>query len=129
MKLLFTAVTICFGFKGGEVVPSFFVGATLGCVLAPILGVEAGFGAALGLVGVFCGAVNCPISSIFLAIELFGVKGLVYFAVVAAVSYMLSGRSGIYSHQHLIYSKLRASIGGEEPGSEAADGTQTRENP
>ena len=113
-KLLFTAVTISFGFKGGEVVPSFFVGATLGCVLAPLLGADAGFGAALGLVGVFCGAVNCPISSIFLSIELFGAEGLVYFAVVAAVSYLLSGRSGIYSHQRLIYSKLRASIGGEE---------------
>ena len=30
-KLLFTAVTIGSGFKGGEVVPTFFIGATLGC--------------------------------------------------------------------------------------------------
>ncbi len=126
MKLLFTAVTICFGFKGGEVVPSFFVGATLGCVLAPLLGVDAGFGAALGLVGVFCGAVNCPISSIFLSIELFGAQGLVYFAVIAAVSYMLSGRSGIYSHQHLIYSKLRASIGGESESAAASAQSEPR---
>ena len=60
------------GFKGGEVVPSFFVGATFGCVAGPLLGLPAGFGAALGLVSVFCGATNCPLASIFLAIELFG---------------------------------------------------------
>lgn len=59
-KLLFTAVTIGSGFKGGEVVPTFFIGATLGCVLGGLLGIPAGFAAALGLVCVFCGAVNCP---------------------------------------------------------------------
>ena len=107
-KLAFTALTIGVGFKGGEVVPSFFVGATFGCVAGSLLGLPGGFGAALGLVGVFCGAVNCPLSSIFLSIELFGGQGLLYFAVTCAIAYLLSGYCGLYSSQTILYSKLRA---------------------
>jgi len=107
-KLLFTAVTIGVGFKGGEVVPSFFVGATFGCVAGGLMGLPAGFGAALGLAGVFCGAVNCPLASIVLCIELFGGGGLLYFAMTCAVSYALSGYCGLYSSQTILYSKLRA---------------------
>ena len=108
LKILFTAVTLAAGFKGGEVVPSFFVGATFGCVMGPLLGVPAGFAAALGLVAVFCGATNCPIASIFLAIELFGEGGLLYFALTCGISYMLSGYTGLYSSQTILYSKLKA---------------------
>ena len=108
LKLLFTAITIGFGFKGGEVVPSFFVGATFGCWAASVMGFPAGFGAAMGLIGVFCGAVNCPIASAVLAVELFGAQGLVFFAVDCAVSYFLSGYSGLYSSQTILYSKMRA---------------------
>lgn len=107
-KLLFTAVTLAAGFKGGEVVPSFFVGAAFGCVAGPLLGLPAGFSAALGLVAVFCGATNCPIASIFLAVELFGDGGLLCFALVCGVSYMLSGYNGLYSSQTILYSKLKA---------------------
>ena len=70
LKILFTAVTLGAGFKGGEVVPSFFVGAAFGCAMGPVLGLPAGFAAALGLASVFCGATNCPLASIALAIEL-----------------------------------------------------------
>lgn len=108
LKILFTAVTLAAGFKGGEVVPSFFVGATFGCVMGPLLGIPAGFAAALGLVAVFCGATNCPIASIFLAIELFGEGGLLYFALTCGISYMLSGYTGLYSSQTILYSKLKA---------------------
>lgn len=108
LKLLFTAVTLSAGFKGGEVVPSFFVGATFGCVAGPLLGIPAGFAAAIGLVSVFNGAVNVPLASIFLAIELFGDGGLLYFAVACSISYMLSGYNGLYSSQTILYSKLRA---------------------
>lgn len=108
LKLLFTAVTLASGFKGGEVVPSFFVGATFGCVAAPLLGLPAGFGAALGLVSVFCGATNCPVASVFLSVELFGAEGLWYFALACGISYMLSGYSGLYSSQTILYSKLKA---------------------
>jgi H+/Cl- antiporter ClcA len=108
LKLIFTAITIGCGFKGGEVVPTFFIGATLGCVAGPLLGIPAGFAAALGLVCVFCGAVNCPIASIVLSVELFGGGNLIYFALGCGIAYMLSGYFGLYSSQKILYSKLRA---------------------
>lgn len=106
LKLLFTAITLGAGYKGGEVVPSFFVGATFGCVVGPLIGIPAGFGAALGLVGVFCGATNCMISSIILSVELFGSEGVLYFALVCGISYMLSGYRGLYSSQTILFSKI-----------------------
>ena len=108
LKILFTAVTIGCGFKGGEVVPSFFVGATFGCVAGSLLGLPGGVGAAVGLVSVFCGAVNCPVASVILSVELFGSGGVVYFALACAISYMLSGYCGLYSSQTILYSKKRA---------------------
>ena len=108
LKMLFTAVTLAAGYKGGEVVPSFFVGATFGCVAGPFLGIPAGFAAALGLVAVCCGATNCPLASIILAVELFGDGGMLYFALACGLSYMLSGYNGLYSSQTILYSKLKA---------------------
>lgn len=107
-KLLFTAITIGVGFKGGEVVPSFFIGATFGCVVGPLLGLSPGFSAAIGLICVFCGAVNCPIASIILSIELFGSAYLIYFAVACGIAYTLSGYVGLYSSQKIMYSKIKA---------------------
>ena len=108
LKLLFTAVTLSCGFRGGEMVPTFFIGATMGCALGPVLGIPAGFAGAVGLAAVFCGAVNCPVASVILAMELFGADGAVYFAVATAIAYMLSGYSGLYRSQKIIYSKLKA---------------------
>ena len=108
LKILFTSITLAAGFKGGEVVPSFFIGAVFGCVIGPVLGIPAGFAAAIGLICVFCGAVNCPVASIFLSIELFGSDALVYFAVACALSYVLSGYSGLYSSQKILYDKIKA---------------------
>lgn len=113
MKMLMTAATLGAGFKGGEIVPVFFTGATFGCVTAPLLGLPASFGAGLGMVSVFCGVTNCPLSSMLLAVELFGaanrfpVQSLGLFAVSIAVSYMLSGYYGLYSEQKILYSKYR----------------------
>ncbi len=108
LKLLFTVITLGCGFKGGEIVPTFFVGATLGCTIAPLIGMDPGFGAALGLVGVFCGATNAPIASMMLSIELFGVEGLPYFIIVCSASYMLSGYFSLYKSQIIVYDKLKA---------------------
>ena len=107
LKLAFTAVTLGAGFKGGEVVPSFFVGAAFGASLGPLLGIPAPCAAALGLTGVFCGASNAPLASVFLAVELFGDGGLLYYGVVCAVSFVLSGYSGLYSSQTILYSKFK----------------------
>lgn len=72
------------------------------------MGLDSGFAAAVGLVALFCGVVNCPIASFILSIELFGAQGMVLFAVACAVSYMLSGYYGLYSSQKIMYSKLKA---------------------
>jgi H+/Cl- antiporter ClcA len=107
LKILLTAITLGAGFKGGEIVPAFFAGATFGCVVGAILGLPAGFAAAVGMVAVFCGVTNCPMTSILLAYELFGGVGLPLFALGCVVAYMLSGYSGLYHAQKIVYSKLR----------------------
>ena len=104
-KLLFTAVTLGAGFRGGGIVPTFACGATFGCVAAPFLGLSPSFGGAVGMVATFCGVTNCPLSSILLAYELFGGDGLPLYALAIAVAYRLSGYSGLYSEQQIIYSK------------------------
>lgn len=108
LKILFTAVTIGAGFKGGEIVPTFFIGSTFGCVAGSLLGLDPGFGAAVGLIALFCGVVNSPIASMLLSIELFGAQGLLLFTIACGVSFMLSGYYGLYSSQKIVYSKLRA---------------------
>ena len=106
IKILFTAITLEAGFKGGEVVPSFFIGATFGCWIAPLLGIPAGFGAAIGMIGVFGGATNSFLSPLFLSVEVFQSAGFLYFAVVSIICYLFSGYSGLYSSQKIVYSKL-----------------------
>lgn len=108
LKIIFTAITIGAGYKGGEIVPTFFIGATLGCIVGGFFGIGAGFGAAIGMIALFCGVVNCPVASIILSVEIFGANGLVLFAIATAVSYMLSGYYGLYSTQKIMYSKLKA---------------------
>ena len=108
LKMVFTVITIGFGYKGGEIIPTFFIGSTMGAVIAPLLGLPAQFGAAVGLIALFCAVVNCPIASIILSIELFGSKGLIFFAIALVVSYMLSGYYSLYSGQKIMYSKRRA---------------------
>ena len=105
LKIVFTALTLGAGYKGGEIVPCFFVGATFGCAVAPLLGMDAGFGAALGMVAFFCGVTNSPMTSILLGYELFGGQGVALMALCAAVSYLLSGYSGLYHEQKILYSK------------------------
>lgn len=108
LKILFTVITLGCGYKGGEIVPTFFVGATLGCTVAPLFGMDAGFGAALGLVGLFCGATNAPLASIMLSIELFGVEGLPFYAIICSTCFMLSGYYSLYKSQIIVYDKLKA---------------------
>ena len=106
LKLLLTAVTLGAGYKGGEIVPTFYIGATLGCTIAPLLGLDPMLAAELALVGLFCGTVNCPIASILLSVELFGSDNFIFFGTTAAVSYMLSGYYSLYSGQKFMNSKL-----------------------
>lgn len=106
LKLLFTSLTLGVGFKGGEILPAFFVGSTFGSFISQFLGLDCSLGAAIGLSGLFCGVTNCPITSIFLCIELFGTKYLPIYLITCAIAYMLSGYTGLYSEQKILYSKL-----------------------
>ena len=106
LKILFTALTLGAGFRGGEIVPVLFTGCAFGTWAGPLLGLPHGFSGALGMAAVFCGATNCPLSSILLAFELFGGESLPLYALCCGVSYMLSGYYGLYSEQKIIYSKF-----------------------
>lgn len=108
VKILFTAVTLGAGFKGGEIAPIFCVGSTFGCAIGPLLGMPPGFAAAAALAAVFCGAANCPVAAVLLSVELFGSEGLPYFALACGVSFLLSGRKGLYAAQTVPDSKLKA---------------------
>ncbi len=110
LKMLFTALTLGAGFRGGEIVPTLFIGSTFGCAAAPLLGLDPAFGAAVSMVALFCGVVNCPMASMFLAIELFGGGGLLFFALACALSFLVSGRYSLYSSQNIVYSKLEARL-------------------
>lgn len=105
IKMVFTAVTLGAGYKGGEIVPSFFVGATFGCLVGGILGISPSLCAAVGMIAVFCGVTNCPITSLLIALELFGPGAMPYFLIGVAVSYMMSGYYGLYRTQKIVYSK------------------------
>ena len=105
LKMLFTAITLAAGFKGGEIVPTFCIGATFGCLLGGWLGIDPGFAAALGLVGLFCCATNSPLSAIVLSIEMFGSANLYAFALICVICFVLSGRTGLYASQILQFSK------------------------
>ena len=108
LKILFTAITLGAGFRGGEIVPALCVGCALGTWIGPILGLPHGFAGALGMAAVFCGVTNCPITATILSFELFGGESLTLFAVCCAVSYMLSGYYSLYSEQKIVHSKFRA---------------------
>ena len=105
LKIVFTAITIAAGFKGGEIVPTLFIGATFGCAMGSLLGLDPAFGASVGFVALFCGVVNCPFASVALALEVFGAGGILVYAVVCAVSFMMSGNFSIYKSQKIVFSK------------------------
>ena len=107
-KIVFTAITIGCGFKGGEIVPTLFIGSTFGCFVGGLLGMNPGLGAAIGMIAVFCAVVNCPVASILLSVELFGANALLLFAPACIISYVLSGNYGLYHAQKIMYSKVRA---------------------
>ena len=107
VKLLFTAVTLAAGFKGGEIVPTFCIGATFGCVLGVLIGLDPGIAGALGLVGLFCCVTNSPIAAIILSIEMFGSANMYLFAFVCVIAVVISGNWGLYASQIIQFSKSR----------------------
>ena len=107
-KLLLTAITMKAGFRGGEIVPSFCIGATFGCVMGQLVGLSPSLCAASGMAALFCGVTNCPITSILIAFELFGFEGVSFYLIAVVVSYAVSGYYGLYKDQTIVYSKYKA---------------------
>lgn len=107
IKMIFTAATLGAGFKGGEIVPSFFIGATFGYIFGTLTGLSPALCAAAGMLAVFCGVTNSPITSLLIGFELFGFGAMPYFLIAIALSYMMSGYYGLYSSQKIIYSKYK----------------------
>ncbi|WP_269522125.1 voltage-gated chloride channel family protein [Coraliomargarita parva] len=108
-KLLLTAITLSMGFKGGEVTPLFFIGATLGNSLALLMGAPVDLFAGLGFIAVFAGATNTPLACVMMGIELFGAANVVYYAVACFAAYYFSGHTGIYASQRVVVSKFHTS--------------------
>lgn len=107
LKMIFTIVTLSAGFKGGEVTPLFFIGATLGSTLSIFIPLPFGLLAGMGFVAVFAGATNTPLACMLMGIELFGVESGVYIAIACVVSYLLSGHNSIYTKQRIGEAKNR----------------------
>jgi H+/Cl- antiporter ClcA len=124
-KTLFTAVTLGTGFKGGEVTPLFYIGATLGNTLSHILPLPSSLLAGMGFVAVFAGAANTPIASTLMAVELFGSEAGAYAGIACVLSYVFSGQTGIYHAQRIGKSKHRS--GASEEGLSLAMAAKARE--
>ncbi len=105
LKLLFTAITLGAGFLGGEVTPLFFIGAALGGVLGPLLGIPQPLGAGVGLAAVFATASNTPLALSIMAVELLGANVLPHVMIVCVVAYLISGHRSIYSSQRIVRGK------------------------
>lgn len=107
LKIIFTAITLSCGFKGGEIVPTLFVGATFGCLFGQVTGLSPSLTAACGMAAVFCGVTNSPISSLLLSFELFGFDCMPFFLIAVSISYLESGYFGLYHSQKIMYSKTK----------------------
>ena len=110
IKIVFTAICISAGYKGGEIVPSFFIGASFGSAFGALIGFSPSLCAAIGMGAVFCGVTNSPISAFLICIELFGMDGAPYYLLAIALSYMVSGYYGLYSSQKIVYSKYKSNF-------------------
>jgi H+/Cl- antiporter ClcA len=108
IKIILTAITLGCGFRGGEILPSFFVGATMGNAVAVLIGMSPSVGAAIGFISVFAAVTNCPIAAIILSAELFGGEGLFFFGASIVISYMFAVYDGLYSAQ--LYNPQRLKI-------------------
>jgi len=105
-KTIYTTITLGTGFKGGEVTPLFYIGATLGNTLSGLLNAPVSLFAALGFIAVFAGATNTPLACTFMGVELFGGEHALLFAVACFTAYFFSGHSGIYSSQRIAVPKI-----------------------
>ncbi len=114
-KTIYTTITLGTGFKGGEVTPLFYIGATLGNTLSGLLNAPVSLFAALGFIAVFSGATNTPLACTFMGVELFGGEHVLLFAVACFTAYIFSGHSGIYSAQRIGVPKILGDDYADDP--------------
>lgn len=107
LKILFTGFTLGAGFKGGEVTPLFFVGATLGSALSLVIPLPIALLAGMGFVAVFSGATHTPIACSIMGMELFGIQSGVFIGMACVIAYFASGSIGIYHSQIVKGAKYR----------------------
>lgn len=105
LKILFTAITLAGNYKGGEIVPSFAIGASSGFIMAALFHTSPGISTACGMIAVFCSVTNCPIASLIIGLEMFGFKGLDYYMITVAIAHLLSGYHSLYKTQKFAVSK------------------------
>jgi H+/Cl- antiporter ClcA len=124
-KTIYTTTTLATGFKGGEVTPLFYIGATLGNTLSVIMDAPVSLFAALGFIAVFAGATNTPLACTFMGIELFGSQYALFFAVACFTAYFFSGHSGIYGSQRIGVPKTISQFSDSATISEAGNRRQS----
>lgn len=113
LKILFTGFTLGAGFKGGEVTPLFFIGATLGSALSVVVPLPIALIVGMGFVAVFSGATHTPIACTVMGMELFGIESGIFIGTACVVAYFTSGSVGIYSSQihkgpkYCLYQKIK----------------------
>lgn len=107
LKIIFTAITIGAGFKGGEIIPTLFIGAAFGGAAAYLLGIAPAFGAAIGMAALFAGVTNCPIATVALCAEMFSGNGIIYIAVAAVISFLVSGNISLYTNEKFSFLKFK----------------------
>ncbi|MCR5641029.1 MAG: chloride channel protein [Lachnospiraceae bacterium] len=110
LKIVATSICIAAGYKGGEIVPTFYIGATFGCLFGQLAGISPSMCAAIGMGAMFCGVTNSPITAFLICLELFGFEGANYFLLAIAFSYVVSGYFGLYSSQKIVYSKFKSNF-------------------
>ena len=103
LKLLLTVITVSFGFKGGQIIPSLFIGAAFGGAVGMLFGVSVPIAAAVGLAAMFCSVTNCTVASVLLCLELFGGSGILYLTAASVISRLVSGKINLYGDTPSIY--------------------------
>ncbi len=125
LKIIFTAIALGGKFKGGEIVPTFCIGAALGCTFGRLVGFSPELCAACGMAGLFVGVTNCPVSTLIISLEMMSTAAMPFYSVVIAVSFAFSGYTGLYGSQRIMYSKTKS----EFINITVAGGNQERKNP
>lgn len=97
VKALLTVVCLGFWLRGGEIMPTFTIGALLGASCTVMTGGDAPLSAAVGLAAFFCTMSRCPLAAFLMACEIFGFSGAPAFALAVGAAYLVGRGEGYYA--------------------------------